>query len=610
MKQENRQNSMHLLESSRKDDKLAIPVDEMMLLSSHEPEDPPTMPSSESLEGVSKRSGFIRQRFQNLCNQWDRYKLKPWNMCLFLLVGTSFALGHHFFYLMLDGKMAAEQSLMLRYGTILAFCAKASFGTAASMAFHQRAWLVIRHKMARIDTVDSIFTANTNIVSLLTWSSIKTAKIVSLWNTTAPGDDINSNDPSDFDYWTATSVQWYNMVAYRVALSNEPLIRNETGEEVCSPRWNCSYVLSFVAPGYKCEELASGINSTVQNLGDNTPPFNTSVLAPIGNMTYYAKNDMGEYENPQILSGPGGRPKQKPPYSKNLGAFRTEPIMWIGYCTVEDYSKLQPTNRDHKDWYKAYTPVIIGCEHYEVNYTIQFDYVGGVQSHKVLRRDYLRKVVDTTLTSEMDPDKRLKDRTMAVPEKNYIYPSDVENYRLTAAYHSLGNSLRGILNGTNTIPYFDANSQIFVTPLVDRINYLLVRNFGDAIRNMYENMIISILATPSSSVVSWASNGRPSGLIKGGLSTAFPCRKQQYINVFRYNKAQLLTVYAAYQEEGRMRDMKPSSIITASRASDLHDLGAKGDVRIGYGLVQEAGRSVRSFGVEGIVTQPQRLETE
>jgi hypothetical protein len=69
---------------------------------------------------------------------------------------------------------------MLRYSTIITFCAKACLGAAVSMAFQQRAWLVVRHKMARLDTVDSIFTANTNIFSLFSWSSIMKAKVGSL----------------------------------------------------------------------------------------------------------------------------------------------------------------------------------------------------------------------------------------------------------------------------------------------------------------------------------------------------------------------------------------------------------------------------------------------
>ncbi|OBS20354.1 hypothetical protein FPOA_06726 [Fusarium poae] len=662
-----------------------MPLDDGTLLPSSEPQSDSALPNSESQKDASQRHGFVQNMFQH----WEVYRSRPWNMCLLLLLGTAFAVGHHLFYLNLDGKSATEQSLMLRYGTILAFCAKASLGTAAAIAFQQRAWLVIRHKMARLDTVDSIFTANTDIFSLLTWSSIKKAKIgtliaiycwitplvvvltsetlsvvvgsrvengtcpnirtlnfanekstywrdpviiddhhlisVSQWNSTTPANLINSTNPNEFDYWHAPSRQWQDMLASRVALSNEPIVRKGATDEVCSNSWNCSYVIDFVAPGYKCEQLASGIDSKVRNLGQSKAPFNTSVLAPVGDTLYYALNDLGEYGNPQMNSSKLGIPMQPPPYPKNLGAFRAEPIMWIGYCTVEDYSKPQPSNRGDKGWDDAYTPVIIGCEHYEVNYTIRFDIVSGVQSHKVLHREYLRKVLNTTLTSEMDTDGNLTDRTRAIPEQNYVYPSDLGEYRLTAAYHSLGYALRHTFNGTTKMPLFDVKSNLLLTPLISRLNYLPVKNLGEAIIQMYENMIISLLADPSFHVVSWASNGKPSGPGKGGSSTNYPCQKQQHVNVFKYNAVQLLAVYAAsivlaiaavllgihaYREEGRMLDMKPSSIIAASRATELHESIMNGEARIGYGFVQDGDRSVRSFGVEGKVAQPRRVERE
>ncbi|KAF9772235.1 hypothetical protein IL306_010077 [Fusarium sp. DS 682] len=618
---------------------------------------------------------------------WNVYRHKPWNMYLLVLIGTLFAVGHHLFYAHLNGKEAINQSLMLRYGTVIAFCAKASLGTAATMAFHQRAWRVVRYKTARIETIDSIFTANSNIFSLFTWGSIRKAKIgtllavycwvtplvviltsetlsvvfgvfeevttcpsvrtlnfeneeevywrnpvrindqfltsVSLWNSTVPsGGDPSDSKAGDFDYYTDPSRQYEMFIATKSALMGEAIFRKEAAAEVCGEGWNCSYVVNFVAPGYKCQELASGIDSEVRKLGNATAPFNTSVLAPMGSLTYYAMNDRGDYGNPQIVSEPGGRPKQRPPWPDNFGAFRTEPIMWIGYATVDDYSVLQPAKPGEGDWYKAYTPVIIGCEHYEVNYTVQFNYTGGAQSVDIKRREYLRKVIDTTFElSKKDPDKRLKDRTVAIPESNYIFPTDVKKYRRIAAYHSIGYGLRSRLNGTTMMPNNNVNSDLLFTHLITPVNYLPIKDLRQGIQKLYEDMIISIFAHPSFSVVSWAANGKPSGIAKGGPSTAYPCRRQRIATFFDYNMTQLLSVYAAsiflavigvllglqaYLEEGTMRDMKPSSIMEASRASNLHVLGERegGNIKIGYGLVhEEAGRSVRSFGVEGNVQQ-------
>ncbi|KAJ9419773.1 hypothetical protein QL093DRAFT_2118280 [Fusarium oxysporum] len=65
----------------------------------------------------------------------------------------------------------------------------------------------------------------------------------------------------------------------------------------------------------------------------------------------------------------------------------------------------------------------------------------------------------------------------------------------------------------------------------------------------------------------------------------------------------------AVREEGVVRDLKPSSIIAATRAPSLNELGPGGEqdsrkIRVGYGLVQDqADGGVRGFGLEGNVMQ-------
>ncbi|RSL83142.1 hypothetical protein CEP51_004707 [Fusarium floridanum] len=280
-------------------------------------------------------------------------------MFLLLFIGAVSAIGHHFFYHDLNGKEGDAQSLMFRYGTIFAFCAKASFGTAVAMAFQQRAWLVVRRKTARLDTVDSIFTANTEITSLLDWRAIWRAKVstclalycwltplvvimtsetlstvatgitdltscpsvrtlnfsneethnprdrlkinhryemsLSMWYETAelgPEDDPTEDK---FEYWAGPSEEYKMLFPSRVMSQGEPVTRKGAGLEICSENWNCSYTIDFVAPAYKCEELASGVGSKVKKLGDSEPPFNTSIIAPEGNFTYFGVTDQGEY---------------------------------------------------------------------------------------------------------------------------------------------------------------------------------------------------------------------------------------------------------------------------------------------------------------------------
>ncbi|KAF5253743.1 hypothetical protein FANTH_1435 [Fusarium anthophilum] len=685
------------VENDRERDERSIATaDDIMLLRPDEHRETQTTRSSSPARGEAEpgkhgrklpEPALVKRSSNNFWKFWNAYRRKPWNMFLLVLIGTLFAVGHHLFYLHLNGREAINQSLMLRYGTAIAFCAKASLGTAVTIAFHQRAWRVVRFKTARVETINSIFTANSDIFSLFTWSSIRKSRVgtllaiycwvtplvviltsetlsvvfgvfeeitscpsvrtlnfgneeniywrnplkindqfvtsVSLWNSTIPpGKSPSNSSPDGFDYYHGPSRQYDMFIRTKSTLMSESIIRKQATVEICGVGWNCSYVVNFVAPGYKCEELAYGVNSEVKKLGNATAPFNTSVLAPTGNLTYHAVNDRGEYLNPQMVSyHPGGRPTHRPPYPDNFGAFRTEPIMWIGYATVDDLSVPQPYIPGTEEYMKAYTPVIIGCEHYEVKYTAQFNYTRGDKLVEIKWREYLRKVVGTTYISEKDPDKRLRDRTRAIPDNNYIFPNDVKTYRRTAAYHSIGSRLRQCLNGTMEVPYNQVKSDLLYTRLFTPLNYLPVKNLHLGIQKLYEDMIISIFEEPSFMVVSWAANGKPSGTAKGGSSTAYPCRRERIATFFQYNMAQLLSVYAAsiflagigvllglqaYLEEGTMRDMKPSSIMEASRASNLHVLGAHegSNVKIGYGLVhEEAGRSVRSFGVEGNVQQ-------
>jgi hypothetical protein len=438
-----------------------------------------------------------------------------------------------------------------------------------------------------------------------------------------PGNESPDITKGEFDYWTRPSMQYSRQLLPPVLSQGQPTTRKRAGVEICSDSWDCSYVIDFIGPGYKCQELASGVGSKMKKLGDSEAPFDTSAIAPEGNFTYLAVTGRGEYGQ-QVISE-NGRPVSKPPYPKNMGAFRTEPIIWIGYATVNDTSVPQPWSRVAPDWYDAYTPVIFGCEHYEINYTVKFAYIQGEQSHEIISRNYMRKVVDTTyLLDEEDPDERLRDCTVATPVENYVFPHDVRNYKRTAAFHSLGYGLRTYLNGTIRIPYFIAETEMVLTSLITFVNYLPVDNLPQAIEKLYEDIIVSLLSEPSFIAVSWASNGKPSGHARGGLETSYPCVRTRPSTVFRYDMLQLLAVYLASfvlalvgvllgfqaaREEGLMRDMKPSSIIEATRAPSLNELGPGGEldknnVRVGYGLVQQhAGESLRSFGLEGGVVQ-------
>lgn len=643
---------------------------------------PPTPEGSEGddIERVPPTAKWHSQALSYVLN----YHAQTWSMYCFLIAGIAVAVGHHLFYNNLDGKEAVNQSTTLRCGTVLAFLAKANFGAAIALAFRQRAWMTVRHKILSLGAVDSLFASINDVSALFSWEAFKRAKLamflaiylwatplvvilttdtlsviprtkqehgrcqsirtinfsneetsnfrnqtpgsltIGIWNTTERPEEVHSGD---FDYWTAIGNQ-YKFLADKASYFQQAITRKDVGKEICGMSWNCSYVVEFIGPGYKCEELAAGRRSKVKNLGSSEAPFATDSILPDGLYSYIAVTDQGDYSQQQMRrTTVGGAPLQNRPYPKNLGAFRTEPILWIGYTSLNDPMKTPPRNDTEEGWYDAFTPTIFGCEHYEIRYTVGFNNTSGVQTHEVKRRQFLRKIIDTTYLPGEVADDGTWDNTTAVPESNYIFPTDTRKYRRIAAYHSIGKTFRDLLNGTITMPYFITDTELLKTRLLQDINRQRwpVKNFQTEMQSFYEEIMLSLLSDPRFLAVSWAHDASQyTGGKLGGAETKYPCLRQRPTVFYTYNWMQLCLVYAvvvvvaivgllfgvrATQEEGVMLDMRVSSIIAATRAQSLNAVRLDSDediksLKIGFGWVLERfGARTRGFGLEGDVTQ-------
>ncbi|KLU91568.1 hypothetical protein MAPG_10086 [Magnaporthiopsis poae ATCC 64411] len=382
-----------------------------------------------------------------------------WNMVLFGVFGLVCAVGHHLFYQGLDGRPATAQIKMLRYGTVLAFGAKAGFSASIVVAYRLKLWAVLRTRLMTVAAVDSMFAATDDLLALFHWDFIRHAKTVaalalfvwaaplvviltgntllvelrtvvdastcsdvrtlnftfedvmdwrtpvvidslyetplSLWNTTRPP---GVDPPPDgwFDYYTGPNPK-FAQTATLGAFFEAPIERKNSSVDICQSGWNCTYDIAFQAPGYKCTELASGVGSVARNLVPESgiqarPPFGTDMLLPRGRFAYYAFNTGGEYSSTQMKDvGIGGIPRTAPPYPKNMGAFRTEPVIWIGHVVRANPDKPGPKSRNDPRWNTSFVPKIFACQHYLANYTVHFNHSGdGGQWATVTSRRWLR----------------------------------------------------------------------------------------------------------------------------------------------------------------------------------------------------------------------------
>lgn len=447
---------------------------------------------------------------------------------------------------------------------------------------------------------------------------------LSLWNCTIPDSQNLVDTPFNdtfFDYWTESSGH-VDLTTAQSALTHAVIPRRDAALETCGAGWNCTYTISFKAPGYKCAERARGAFIDDHELHKQGLPINASQLMPMGNLSYRAMTNLGDYFRYQI-----NLTEAKLPYPKHLGALRTEPVLLVGHSVPKDPGNL-PGNKTAPGWDTAYEAVVFQCEHYLTNYTVHFNHTLSQQTTTILKREYLHPIIDTIYQPDILADDGTRDVITATPESNYVLPIDFENYRLVFAYHSLGKRLRAYLEGIITFaPSAQVESSVTKTSLIDPETYIPYPTLMTDIQQFYENMTLSLLSNPQFVVVAWAADPSRSGRDVGNATTtpsgpvpdpalAYPCTRTRVANAYAYNRRDLWIAYAfamgaatfavvlgsaaLSQNNFHVRDVHVSSIVAATRAPCLESLPWKasrwGEVsdeilamKLGYGVVAEPG---------------------
>ena len=487
------------------------------------------------------------------------------------------------------------------------------------------------------------------------------ARSVSVWNTTK---SPNIADKDYFDYYTGPSPAFVQTATIG-AFMDEAVMRKNANVDICGSGWNCSYEITFVAPGYECTELARGVASKAgkleQSSGTISPPIDTDMLVPTGSYSYLVHATGGGYSPVQMKDvAPGGwlpNITNSSEYPSHLGALRTEPVLWVSYAEITDPTKPIPKKSD-PEWNTSFTPVLAACEHLEASYRVRFTYTDSLQTTEVLNRTFIRPIINTTYVPNLDAKDGTEDNTTATPVENYIVPANGSLYRLTAAYHSMGHMLRYFVNGTVEIegdlvnPIANTNAIQTGSRLLDTgNNWFAHANLTSRIQTFYEDMILSILSNPQFAAVVWAADtGVQSGMAApSSLSLRYPCERWRTANVYKYNSRDLWIVYgiavlltvvgvttgvwAIHENGGASRDTRFSSIVAASRGPALDRVrfaGGGGDgggggtsgsrkhgvhhackvsrdvmgLKVGYGVLKLRRQNSQGGGGHGVIAAP------
>ncbi|RSL61910.1 hypothetical protein CEP54_005982 [Fusarium duplospermum] len=650
-------------------------------------------PTQQPLPKFQKRAVWLR--FPS--SPW----LSTYSMYFFLVVGVCFAIGHHFFYSSLDGEIVDDQLRMLRWGTALAFACKASLTAAVLSAFDQQVWATVRSRFLSIVALDSMFAATENPLDMLNLELLTKAKMavaMALFGWCAPAIVIitantllvappsfthqdrmcrgvrslnfdleeayswrigitqkesglrplspvvwNSTDrdlAKEIGYYTRPDQQFESLVRASTVL-RRPVTYDNSTLETCARGWNCTVSVKMKGPGYKCTELGSGVGSEARNLsqqsGEISPPFDFArVLLPKGQLSYFSPPSEGDYSPLQMEEiDEEGYPTRRLP--KNFAAFRTEPVVWIGYVKIAKGIKRPFNPQKAVEDEDSLIPTLMACEYYETQYNVDYEYVDGVQYIKVMNRTPISPVINTTLQRGVE-DRDTADTTVATPEENYVLLSNTTEYKKAATYHALGYLFRRILLGEVQMPDAYATSLALFTKVMSNGDSLPAEDLQDVVPSLFEDMLFSLLSNQQWATVVWASDTKKQVLFNED-SGEYPCRWSQRVSKYEYRALTLWAVYgvsvllaslgvaagtlALRHNGGLRRDSRFSSILAATRGQGLNrvewggPLFDRGQVnhsvrgfKMGYGTAKrdEAERLIGnqvpfSFGFEGEIEQ-------
>ncbi|KAI9765905.1 MAG: hypothetical protein M1840_007046 [Geoglossum simile] len=583
---------------------------------------------------------------------WKIHWYMPTAMVFLLLLGVLGAVSHHLFYLSLHGKPATDQLLKVRFGTAFAFFTRSMLVGSSVVAYRQRIWHTLREKAMTLNGIDSLFSVIEDPTMFGNWEMVRNAKLATLmaftcWvipiasvlspaaltasvevttNSTIcpavptldfsqeglynfretvefPGFSLayynttsGAAAPGYFDYYDQPS-KINRRLATLAVYNKQPVSDDVMSLNACSAGWNCTYYIKFTGPGYKCEEIANNKDSADSVIYPPGSPFNTSILAPIGDMIYYADVDIGDYLDPQVPEDYNATIDHHPP---DLGTFKAEPVLWVGY-TINTTKPISPTSVFAKKWKFELVSHIFKCQHYEVNYTIHMNYSEGHQYATITERNWLAPIVDTTPTLLPDG----VNFTIPNDEINReITPdADPERYKRIAAYHSLGALLRNFLRGTiqQKEEYPLTKTDLSETKLTDPSTAYAVGDLMNKTQSMYEDMLLTLLSEPHLTIASNAS---------------VPCVKTRHVNLYYYYAQSLWIGYAlvvaaatacvvagayAIRENGVSSDTMFSRILVTTRNPTLdrlaHGACLGGDpfpkvlkqVKLRFGVLDEEG---------------------
>ncbi|SLM36096.1 hypothetical protein LPUS_05530 [Lasallia pustulata] len=511
----------------------------------------------------------------------------PALIVLGLILGTAFALGHHYYYQHFNGQTVGkkwQQQWILRGGSAFGFAVKTFLAVASGTAYTQQFWLSMQERAAPIGNVDSMFTVLSSatqfldiklwlgrpvlaIPAIITWLVPLVAIItpgtltveLTLQNKTVLMSVPQINFTNANNYVMAGYAGSYNSASHRVAQLVDATASQGSILPIVPPIANSSYTTTFFGPALDCVQ-ASGTDTAKlsQASGMNDPGIQQVIYAS------WVPTSTSNLTSPNL----------NPSSSSN--GLESDYALDI-YSS--DYARLFI--------YSYYCGATLTCGLRNKTYTVSFNFQNNTQRISVQTGKDMNGVSSTSLPG-ISPDQYTKETYDNNPIASYV-----------ALMESLGRIMVGNIQDESRYNYEQAPdlTSIKDTSLNDVRQGNDSKAFGTAIEQLFQNMTISLLSVSTFQDPI-------------AVSTPVPVTAVLTINAYVYHPYDLYLAYglsilftsiclgigmAALFRNGQSYSNNFSTVLRSTRNPDLDHLLLETEMSGADPLPEGLGRAVLSL---------------
>ncbi|KAL7919901.1 hypothetical protein ACQKWADRAFT_322608 [Trichoderma austrokoningii] len=445
-------------------------------------------------------------------------------MASMLLVGAAFTIGHHFFYQSLSGKRPPSvvyfsgfaggltgQQFNLAIGSLFAFLVNSALGVVITTAANQALWVVVRTKTSKLDVVDNLATATTNIWNMFDfrlWKSspIRMALVTIFWLlsitsfitpatlsikwSSTKSVSMTRVPQIDFTSLNFANINSEDVIPLFTYSNPQSPVLQVVAESIVggrilpipSPYQNATWLLNFPGPALSCERIDTG-STLYQNISNNiflgmsagygrslcvysfgylswvpeaAPDGTDLTFLPFPGTSWNTSNT--SYAAPSQGVGPLNTGE---PLTLLIAALPNMQSNPLGICDARDNATMP----------QLINMTITKCKMHNTSYVANFTYIDNIQSVELTTQGLLNNITGQEFLPSSDP--------LNSENGSGYNVSIVENFAYQAVMDAFGRMFVGSIAYNYLQEHQEIDTQMVLTPVLNTKEFNFLRPLSE-----------------------------------------------------------------------------------------------------------------------------------